>query len=100
MQLVNELCIVQITTDTAYTVQSSDNKHYDLELNPEKYTRSDFYKTFSIHIDLFYKEIDIALVGDYYSYVTDCAILNENILTIMQGSTISQIDIKKRIGTP
>ncbi|MGN0606385.1 MAG: hypothetical protein ACI4JM_07675 [Oscillospiraceae bacterium] len=95
MQLENELCIVQITTDTVYTVQSSDNKHYDLELNPEKYTHSDFYKTFSIHIDLFYKEIDIALVGDYYSCDTDCAILNDNILTIMQGNTISQIDIKK-----
>lgn len=95
MKLTSEHCIIQISIDSTYTIQSADNKHYDLELNPQKYKHSDYYKVFSIHIDLFYKEIDIALIGDFYSYENDCAILNDNILTVKQGNLISQIDILK-----
>ena len=91
MQLKNDLCSVQIAIDTTYTVHSSDNRHYDLELNPENYGHNDFYKTLSIHIDSFTGEIDIALVGSYYSYDSDCAILDDRVLTIMQNNTISQI---------
>jgi hypothetical protein len=48
---------------------------------------------FSIHIDLFYKEYNIALVGEYSSDSCDCAILNGDILTVMKGCSISQINI-------
>lgn len=91
MNLKNELCSVKISIDTTYSVQSSDNRHYDFELNPENYGHNDFYKTFSIHIDSFNNEIDIALVGNFYSYDSDCAVLDGRVLTIMQNNTISQI---------
>lgn len=93
MNLKNELYSVKISIDTIYEVQSSDNKYYDLEWNPENYGRNDFYKTLSIHIESFNNELDIALVGDYYSYDCDCAVLDGRILTIMQNNTISQICI-------
>lgn len=94
MKLENKICNVEITIDSQYTVQSSDNKYYKLELNPSGYSHGSFYKTFSIHVNLFYKEYDIALIGNYYSYDADCAILNDNILTVMQGNSITQIDVQ------
>lgn len=93
MKLKNKLCSVELTIDEEYTVQSSDNRHYDLELNPEGFKHSDLYKTLSIHIDLFNREINIALVGDIYYKDSDCAILEENILTILQNDAISRIDV-------
>ena len=38
---------------------------------------------------------DIALIGDYYTYPEDCAILEDNILTVLQNDYITQIDLKK-----
>lgn len=91
MKLKNELCSVEISIDTTYTVQSSDNRRYDLEWNPKNYKHNDYYKTFAIHIDLFNSEIDVALVGDFYSYDSNCAVLDGKVLTIMQNKAISQI---------
>ena len=91
LNLENKFCSVKILVDTTYDVQSSDNRYYDLEWNPENYGRSDFYKVFSIHIDLFDNEINIALIGNYHCYDIDCAVLDGKVLTIMQYHTISQI---------
>ena len=94
MKLQNDLCTVQISIDPTYTVQSADNKHYDRMLNPEDYGRNDFYKTFSIHIESCSNEIDIALVGSFYSYVFDCALLENDVLTVMQNDVILQLSIE------
>ena len=93
MELMNERCVVQITADTMYTVQSADNKRYDAELNPDDYKRGDSYKALAIHADLLSKEISIVLVGDFYSYDANCAVLNDTVLTVLQGSAISQIEL-------
>lgn len=69
MELQNEFCIVRITIDSTYTVQSVDIRKYDLILNPESYKQNSYFKTFSIHNNLFNSEIDIALVGDFYSMI-------------------------------
>lgn len=55
-----------------------------MKWNPRNYKRIDDYKTLAIHIDLFNHEIDIALVGDYYSYDIDCAVLDGKVLTVMK----------------
>lgn len=93
MNLSNELCNIQITVDETYSVESTDNRHYDIELNPNGYGHDDLYKVFSIHIDLYDRELDIALVGSFYAPIADCAVLNNNILTVLQNHSISQIDI-------
>ncbi len=93
VKLRNEWCSVEISMDTTYSVESSDNRHYDVEWNPGNYGRNDYYKTFAIHIDLSDREMDIALVGGYYSYASDCAVLDGKVLTIMQDNMISQICI-------
>lgn len=68
MELQNDKCNVKINIDTTYTIDSMDNKFYDIELNLSHIEHNDFYKVFSITIDLFYKQFHIALVGDYHSY--------------------------------
>jgi hypothetical protein len=40
------------------------------------------------------KNAEIALVGDYYTSDIDCAILEDNILTVLQNDYISQIDLE------
>lgn len=40
---------------------------------------------------MFNSKTDIALVGDFYSYDSDCAVLDGKVLTIMQNNTISKI---------
>lgn len=93
MELQNDKCNVKINIDTTYTIDSMDNKFYDIELNLSHIEHNDFYKVFSITIDLFYKQFHIALVGDYYSYEADCAVLDDEILTILQNNTITQLSI-------
>ncbi|MDO4439476.1 MAG: hypothetical protein Q4B86_08585, partial [Eubacteriales bacterium] len=93
MILHNDLCSINISIDTTYTVESTDNKPYDLIINPGNLKRSDMYKVFSVQINLFSKTINIALIGDYYSYDEDCAVLEDTILTILQNDAIIQLNV-------
>lgn len=93
MILQNELCNIKIAIDETFTVESTDNMPYDLVLNPYQKRHDDLYKVFTIEIDRFYKIMRIALVGDFYSYDTDCALLDGEILTVLQNDTVSQIRI-------
>lgn len=67
MELQNEVCYVKISVDEMYTVDSTDNKPYDLILNPDSYKHNDIYKVFSIEITNSSGKIRLALVGDFYS---------------------------------
>lgn len=93
--LSNDICRITVYIDETYTANSADNnKHYDIVYNPEQYRSGDFYKTTGIHIDLFGDELSIALVGDYYSYDEDCAVLNNEVLTVLQNDCLTQINVK------
>ena len=93
MVLENENCCVDIKIDETYTVDSTDNRHYDVVLNPCNYKKSNMSKTFSIHVNLFESEFCIALIGSFYSYDYNCAVLDDEILTVLQDKTITQIRI-------
>lgn len=93
MVLKNDICNVEISIDETYTVESADNKPYDLVINPRHFKHNDRCRVFSIQIDLFYEIIRIALIGDFYSYDTDCAVLEGEVLTVLQNEAIVQIDI-------
>lgn len=93
MVLENEKCCIEITIDKTYTVDSADNRHYDVVLNPCKYKKSDLSKTFSIRVNLFECEFCIALIGPFYSYDDRCAVLDDETLTVLQYNTITQIRI-------
>ena len=93
MILQNEICHIEINIDETYTVDSADNRHYDITLNPRDYRHNDFSKTLAVQIDLYSRKYQIALIGSYYSYESDCAILKDDILTILQDDMITQINI-------
>jgi len=93
MILQNEICHIEINIDETYTVDSVDNRHYDVTLNPEHYRHNDLSKTLSIHIGLYAREFQVALIGPYHSYDLDCAVLQDDILTVLQDNMITQIKI-------
>lgn len=93
MILQNDICNVNITIDTTYTVESTDNKPYDLVINPKNLRHSDNYTAFSVQINLFNKTISIVLIGSSYSYDKDCAVLEDEILTILQNDAIVQLNV-------
>ena len=89
----NDKYFVEITFDETYTIDSADNKRYDYVLNPSNKRRGAMYKV--LHLSAKgVQNADIALVGDYYTYLEDCAILEDNILTVLQNDYISQIDLE------
>lgn len=94
MILKDEKYKITIQVDETYTLESADNSYYDLELNPMNYSYNDLYKTFSIMVENAEDVTKIALVGDYYSYDTDCAVLDGDILVVLQNDTVSRFDIK------
>ena len=97
MVLQNDICNVKVSIDSTFTLESTDNKPYDLVINPYHMRHNDIYTVFSIQIDLFYKELSVALIGDFHSYDIDCAILEDNVLTVLQNNAIIQIDVKSGI---
>lgn len=93
MVLENEKCHIEIKIDKTYTLNSADNQHYDIVLNPCQYTRRGTTTTFSISVHLPEREYKLALVGPFYSYDFDCAVLENETLTVLQDRTITQINI-------
>ncbi len=93
MILNNEFCEIEIALDETYTINSTDNKHYDYVYNTNELGINDFINVISIKIKSNEKEINIALVGGLYSNIDQCAILNDKNLIVLQNKIISQIDI-------
>lgn len=91
MYLENEKCSIEIIVDKSYIIDSADNRYYDVILNPGKYKRSDFYKAFGIYIHLPTRELSLVLIGAYDSSSVECAILEDEILTVLQNDHIVQI---------
>lgn len=93
MIVENEICRVEIKTDETYTVDSADNRHYDVILNPDHYKHNDVCKTLSICVDLFYSKFCLALIGPFYTYDSDCAVLDGDVLTVLQDNRITEINV-------
>ena len=96
MILNNEYVKIKIDLDYTYSLNSSDNIiEYDIVHNLLEYVDKDnYYKVLSISIDFINnKSIKIALIGDRNSYPVDCALLEDNILSVLQNKIITQIDI-------
>lgn len=93
MEWESELCSVEITVDEMYTVDSTDNRPYDRILNPFSYKHSDRYKAFSIEISNILRKTKLVVIGDFYSCVTDGAVLEGKVLTLLLNDCIFQIDV-------
>lgn len=94
MLLQNDVYTVNVSVDTTYTINSMDNKPYNIILNPVHLKRNDFYKVFHIRIDSSCKVLHIALIGSFYSDERNCAVLEQEILTVLQNDIIIQLNVK------
>ena len=93
MILDNKICTVNISIDDTYTIGSADNKYYDVVMNPSNLRKNDLSKTFSILIDLGYRRYRIALIGSYLSCDSDCAVLEDRSLLVLQDDFLIKIDV-------
>lgn len=66
---------------------------YTQILNPAEYTRNDFTKAFSVHIDLYDHDIKLVIIGSYMSAVEDCALLDGHVLTVMMNEQFFKINV-------
>jgi hypothetical protein len=92
--LSNNKYKVEIIEDKTYTLQSTDNMHYDYVFNPDNLTRNDYLMTLAIHVIENGTEKKYALIGSRFGNVEKCAVLENSTLTILIDDSISQIDLK------
>ena len=92
-KLSNHLCTIEITEDPTYTVDSVDNRPYDRVLNPRGYRRSHFTRAFAIRIELPDFTRTFALIGEGYAVASDCAVLEEDELVVLQNRDLIRIAI-------
>lgn len=91
MILQNNSFQVHITIDDTYSIDSTDNIHFDVILNPDHLSRTDRYRTADIIIkDKGNKEWRIALLGYYVNH----ALLEDHKLSILQDDKITRIDLR------
>ncbi len=90
--LQNDKYSIDIAEDTTFTLDSSDNKKYDRIMNPTDKKRSNMYKTLRISVKGNINK-EIALIGDCCICALDCAILEDDVLTLLLNNHITQINI-------
>ena len=93
MYLENELCKINIKIDENYTPEFGDNTKYNIVHNFKKYHQNDISTTFLIDIELNNEYKHIAVIGDTCSCSTNYAILEGEMLTILQDTFICQIRV-------
>lgn len=93
MILENDKCCVEITIDESYKLDSADNSYYDAVFNPHNYSKDYMATTFSVHIKLADREFSIALIGHCLSHIRDSILLEDEILTVLQGNIVTQIRV-------
>lgn len=91
---------ITIKEDKTYTIDSVDNKPYDIIMNPFKYKRNDYAKIMEIVIqNEIFEETSIALIGNLYGYESNCAVLKDRevIVLIDKGIYVINIDEYKLV---
>ena len=92
-RLENELCKISITVDETYQSDADFKSKYDILLNPNELPPDEYSKAYSIRVKLPDREYSIALIGDHNCWDTNCAVIEDDLLTILQGWEITQINV-------
>lgn len=89
--LQNDKFFIEITEDNTFTIASSDNRKYDLLMNPTNLKHS--YKALRISVKGNVNR-EIVLIGDECTCTQDnCAILEDDVLTVLLNNHITQINV-------
>lgn len=94
MVIENDYFKITIKQDETYTIDSTDNKPYDIIMNPFKYTRNNYTKVMEIVIqNEISEEVRIALVGSLYGSESNCAVLKDRELVVLIDKDIFIINL-------
>lgn len=94
--LQNENFFVEISVDETYKIGSADNDKYDIVMNPAEIADDDDADLYNaLHITVKgHSNTEFALIGSRYASPENCAVLEDNILTVMQDDFITRIDLE------
>lgn len=96
MRLKNGSYDVAVSIDPTYTLGSADNViQYDRVLTAYGLEKGDHYTTFCIRVIADEREFSIALIGGDNCDDSECAVLDGNVLTVLQNESITGIDLEK-----
>lgn len=102
MKLQNNKYEIEIKIDEDFYSGNDGHRGYDYVFGLEKV--NEFYdanldRTLSVNVKAGDKAVKIALTGENYSFDRNCAVLEDDVLTVLQNTTITQIDLRgfKRI---
>lgn len=87
---------INISVETNCDVESLKDIHSYAILNPDNLTLEDIPKVFFVTVKTNNKTTNYALVGDSYSCEENCAVLNNETLTVLQDSLITQINLSNQ----
>lgn len=93
MTLENALAKVTISIDETYFSEENTPGKYDKVFNPNDFKRSELSTVFSVQVDLRNRQYSVALIGDHNCSEENCAVLENNVLTVLQGWDVLQIDL-------
>lgn len=92
--LDNEKYSFEFSIDSTYTIGSADNPFkYDKLFNPHNFGQNDHYKVLSIKVSDGIGETRLAVIGDFFTYDWKCAVLNGDILTVLQNKYLLFINL-------
>ena len=97
MILSNEKYKINITTYKEFFSKNNKSRDYDFVYGLEKlniYYDKNCDTTLSVTVYSDAKCTKIALTGEYYSYDENCAVLEDDVLTVLQNTTVTQLDLR------
>ncbi len=92
-RIENENSIIEIALDDTYENDKDFKSRYDIVINPQNRSQNENSKAYGIRVILQGQEHSIALIGDHNCWDDNCAVIEDDILTILQGWEITQINI-------
>lgn len=94
MRLKNEFYDITVSIDPTYTLYSADNViQYDRVLIARGLERGDHYTAYRIKVIAGEREYSIALIGGDNCDDSECAVLEGDVLTVLQNQFITGIDL-------
>lgn len=96
MELKNNKFSVEVALDEHFDLGSPVHSKYDLVVNVDDYTSKDFDKVLSLTVNHFDVEYRVALIGSGQSYPDNCAVLENEVLTVVQDNRVIRFDLNRR----
>ena len=92
-RLENENCTIEIALDDAFRTDRDFNSKYDTVINPLGHPQNEYYRAYAIHVILQDRYYFAALIGDHNCWDDHCGVIDDDILTLLQGWEITQFNV-------